>query len=414
MVPSFISEDLAKKILIIGKSINFLRQVCHDHTPLWSPSLRLWFTTESGEVTFSSMTGSSLQSVVAQTYTETSRHLLQIMNTKYSFGKHLQAIRKYLLLGQGDLIRHLMDLLAQSSSKPAVSLYLHNLTGTLETAIRATNAQFEDPDILKRLDVQKLEPSLQDQGWDVFSLQYHVDGPISTVFTAENMLTYLKVFNFLWRAKRVQYYLSHVWNEQTAHYRSLQSIPDAYCNSVYWQVMECNWDSLLKKVREAEDLDQIISAHDTFLQQITSQSLLNTDGQPLLSLLRMLFDLIISFREKQTSMLATALGEVERRRDWDLQSLSRERQGVWGVREKEEEGEMEMRASFAEETVPKLHSEFAVLYDLFKDKVVDFMHKLTAHSEQKLRFLCFRLDFNEFYSSSSSELRSTSFIRKMK
>ena len=36
------------------------------------------------------------------------------------------------------------------------------------------------------------------------------------------------------------------------------------------------------------------------------------------------------------------------------------------MREKEEEGEMEMRASFAEETVPKLHSEFAVLYDLFK------------------------------------------------
>ena len=45
------------------------------------------------------------------------------------------------------------------------------------------------------------------------------------------------------------------------------------------KVMECNWDSLLKKVREAEDLDQIISAHDTFLQQITSHSLLNTDGQ---------------------------------------------------------------------------------------------------------------------------------------
>ena len=113
---------LLLQILIIGKSINFLRQVCHDHTPLWSPSLRLWFTTESGqsslpssfmyyrlpslspflyvlhlplslssgEVTFASMTGPSLQSVVAQTYRETSRHLLQIMNTKYSFGKHLQ------------------------------------------------------------------------------------------------------------------------------------------------------------------------------------------------------------------------------------------------------------------------------------------------------------------------------------
>ena len=36
------------------------------------------------------------------------------------------------------------------------------------------------------------------------------------------------------------------------------------------------------------------------------------------------------------------------------------------MRENEEEGEMETRANFAEETVPKLYSEFAVLYDLFK------------------------------------------------
>lgn len=67
-----------------------------------------------------------------------------------------------------------------------MSLYLHNLTGTLETAIRATNAQFEDPDILKRLDVQKLEFSPGDYGWDIFSLRYHVDGPISTVGQAQS------------------------------------------------------------------------------------------------------------------------------------------------------------------------------------------------------------------------------------
>jgi gamma-tubulin complex component 3 len=66
-------------------------------------------------------------------------------------------------------------------AKPAGSLYLHNLTGILETAIRATNAQFDDSDILKRLDVRLLEVSPGDTGWDVFSLDYHVDGPISTV-----------------------------------------------------------------------------------------------------------------------------------------------------------------------------------------------------------------------------------------
>jgi gamma-tubulin complex component 3 len=327
-----------------------------------------------------------------------------------------------------------MDLLAPELSKPAASLYLHNLTGTLETAIRATNAQFEDSDILKRLDVQKLEFSPGDHGWDVFSLQYHVDGPISTVFTAENMLKYLKVFNFLWRAKRVQYYLSHMWNEQTAHYRSLHTIQELYpvvhqCHLlisamvhfisqlqyyINFEVMECNWDGLLKTVRTADDLDQIISAHDTFLQHITSQCLLDIESQPLLTLLRMIFDLIISFREKQAAMLSSSLAEVERRKAWEERNVARQRQGVWGVSQREEEEEAATRAQFAEENVSTLNSQFTILHDLFKDKVVDFMHKLTAHSEQKLRYLCFRLDFNEFYSSSSNELRSTSFIRKMK
>ena len=47
--------------------------------------------------------------------------------------------------------------------------------------MRATNAQFEAAEILQRLDVRLLELSPGDKGWDVFSLHYHVDGPISTV-----------------------------------------------------------------------------------------------------------------------------------------------------------------------------------------------------------------------------------------
>lgn len=42
---------------------------------------------------------------------ETSRHLLDVLYNKYKFMEHLKAMRRYLLLGQGDFIRHLMDLL---------------------------------------------------------------------------------------------------------------------------------------------------------------------------------------------------------------------------------------------------------------------------------------------------------------
>lgn len=44
-------------------------------------------------------------------------------------------------------------------ARAATTLYQHNLTGILETAVRATNAQFDSPDILKRLDVRLLEVS---------------------------------------------------------------------------------------------------------------------------------------------------------------------------------------------------------------------------------------------------------------
>ena len=44
-------------------------------------------------------------------------------------------------------------------SRSAQTIFLHNLTGTMETAIRATNAQYDDSDILQRLDVRLLEVS---------------------------------------------------------------------------------------------------------------------------------------------------------------------------------------------------------------------------------------------------------------
>ncbi len=66
-------------------------------------------------------------------------------------------------------------------ARKAETLYVHNLSGILETAVRATNAQYDDADIIARLDVRLLEVSPGDIGWDVFSLDYKVDGPIRTV-----------------------------------------------------------------------------------------------------------------------------------------------------------------------------------------------------------------------------------------
>ncbi|EDO26597.1 predicted protein [Nematostella vectensis] len=158
MLPSFIPIDMATKILNIGKSINFIRHVCQDRSPIGTSGEQSLGRTKSEENAAAAQltadeefSGPALQEMIDTAYSVTSKKLLEILFTKYQFLDHLKALRLYMLLGQGDFIRHLMDLLEPDLAKPASTLYMHNLTGVMETAIRATNAQYENPEMLKRL-----------------------------------------------------------------------------------------------------------------------------------------------------------------------------------------------------------------------------------------------------------------------
>jgi len=98
-----------------------------------------------------------------------------------------------------------------SLARPANTLYRHNLTATLETAIRSSNAQNDPPDVLRRLDARMLEYSHGEIGWDVFTLEYKVDAPIDTVLDPDSMVKYLKLFNHLWKMKRIESALGRGW-----------------------------------------------------------------------------------------------------------------------------------------------------------------------------------------------------------
>jgi gamma-tubulin complex component 3 len=108
-----------------------------------------------------------------------------------------------------------------SLDRPANTLYRHNLTATLESAIRGSNAQFESSEILRRLDARMLELSHGEIGWDVFTLEYKVDAPLDVVVTPYCARQYLKVFNFLWRVKRVEFAITGAWRRAATGARSV-------------------------------------------------------------------------------------------------------------------------------------------------------------------------------------------------
>uniref|UniRef100_A0A2K5YDF4 Tubulin gamma complex component 3 n=1 Tax=Mandrillus leucophaeus TaxID=9568 RepID=A0A2K5YDF4_MANLE len=345
MIPSFITMDQSRKVLLIGKSINFLHQVCHDQTPT-TKMIAVTKSAESPQDAADLFTDleNAFQGKIDAAYFETSKYLLDVLNKKYSLLDHMQAMRRYLLLGQGDFIRHLMDLLKPELVRPATTLYQHNLTGILETAVRATNAQFDSPEILRRLDVRLLEVSPGDTGWDVFSLDYHVDGPIATVFTRECMSHYLRVFNFLWRAKRMEYILTDIRKGHMCNAKLLRNMPEFsgvlhQCHVlasemvhfihqmqyyITFEVLECSWDELWNKVQQAQDLDHIIAAHEVFLDTIISRCLLDGDSRALLNQLRAVFDQIIELQNAQDAIYRAALEELQRRLQFEEKKKQRE------------------------------------------------------------------------------------------
>ncbi|XP_070264680.1 gamma-tubulin complex component 3 isoform X2 [Myotis yumanensis] len=402
MIPSFITMDQSRKVLLIGKSINFLHQVCHDQTPT-TKMIAVTKSAESPQDAADLFTDleNAFQGKIDAAYFETSKYLLDVLNKKYSLLDHMQAMRRYLLLGQGDFIRHLMDLLKPELVRPATTLYQHNLTGILETAVRATNAQFDSPEILKRLDVRLLE-----------------------VFTRECMSHYLRVFNFLWRAKRMEYILTDIRKGHMCNAKLLRNMPEFsgvlhHCHIlasemvhfihqmqyyITFEVLECSWDELWNKVQQAQDLDHIIAAHEVFLDTIISRCLLDTDSRALLNQLRAVFDQIIELQNTQDAIYRAALEELQRRLQFEEKKKQREAEGQWGVTAAEEEEENKRIQEF-QESIPKMCSQLRILTHFYQGIVQQFLVLLMTSSDESLRFLSFRLDFNEHYKAREPRLR---------
>lgn len=97
-----------------------------------------------------------LNTWVNHAYEVTNTALINILFSKFKFEGHCNSIRKYLLMGQGDFMQYLMDLLAEELGEPAAKIYRHTLMGYLETAIRSSNAQYHENEFLHRLDIKLL------------------------------------------------------------------------------------------------------------------------------------------------------------------------------------------------------------------------------------------------------------------
>ena len=361
MIPSIMTADLAKKVFLIGKSLNFIRYGCGD-----SAWVEAYCKDASKELRYGDT--ATLETSIDKAYKATMARLTHLMDSKFQLFEHLRALKKYLLLGQGDFIALLMESLASNLDRPAGSQYRHTLTAQLEHAIRGSNAQYDSQEVLRRLDARLLELSHGDIGWDVFALEYKVDAPVDVIITPWATRKYLTAFNFLWRVKRVEFALGSTWRRCMTGARGvLASIDDkmrhdwkaARCGIaemihfvnqlqyyILFEVIEASWDQLQAAITKPDcTLDDLIEAHTKYLELITHKGLLGTPRHSVTgtredsftSQLHYLLKIMLAYKESVDGLYSFSVAEFTRRQELSAKIETRTAQGKRGTTDKDDE-----------------------------------------------------------------------------
>ncbi len=423
MIPLFLPEPLAQKILVLGKSINFMRRCCKDRewASLGASTAALQARRAAEEMEFSYANVEVLHRVVDGIAAVVNARLIELLlGPRYQLMTHLRALKKFLALGQGDFVTCLMDSIGPELSKGAHQVYRHDLTGKLEAALRSSNAQFEQPDILNRVGVRLLEASGGEEGWEVFSLDYQVEAPISAIIHSKALDTYGRIFHLLWRIKRVEWSLAASWKQHmaighpptTRNTSSSGSSSSSKCapphlagvlqrcnlarremihfvsnlsSFVWFEVLEASWKLLEEELATAKDMDGLVKAHDAYLRRIIETSFLSQDKAPLHAALQAVFSTILSFCALQSDLCLDAMRE---------QRNSGGRSKGSGAEEQAQRVASQVLVLRYEQRVQATTAE----YETACGALLDLLQAQEGQSDA-VRFLIFRLDFNEFYTT---------------
>ena len=449
MIPTIVTEDFAKKVFLIGKSLNFIRYGCADSA---------WVEDYSKEASKELHYGdtATLETSIDKAYKTTMARLIHLMDDKFKLFEHLNALKKYLLLGQGDFIALLMESLSSNLDRPAGSQYRHTLTAQLEHAIRGSNAQFDSPDVLRRLDARLLELSHGEIGWDVFTLEYKVDAPVDVVITSWANKQYLVVFNFLWRIKRVEFALESTWRRFMTGARGVLANVDETLgrdwkaargciaemihfinqlqNYILFEVIEASWDQLLSAIAKPDcTLDDLISAHTKYLTSITHKGLLGSTTSSITgrredsftAQLHQILKTMLAYKEVVEGLYSFSVAEFTRQQERaaKLETRSHTHNSKHAKVSAEEDGHKspsaaeftnkrahdtnsslppplfggEGGAGREDQMLPSLRTRLKDLASDFKSKVEVLLGDLSTQPDTDMKFLGVVMNFNSVY-----------------
>ncbi|KAM3164960.1 Spindle pole body component [Lachancea thermotolerans] len=214
-VPSFLPKLTADEIFMIGKTRVFLEKDCKEIQ---------WVNDSSQKFSsiYRSLNGegsTEFQSVVHSHYVEVISFCRKVLEEKYAFSGVLGLLKNVLLMGKGDFIDQMIQNSSEFLQEPSVSLPSYKLTRCLQESIKKSSLKkfLQKPylnSIVNGIDARVLEMGSGSIGWDVFTLDYLPAKPLTVVLDFNHnggRKEYLRLFNFLWRIKKNNFFFQEQW-----------------------------------------------------------------------------------------------------------------------------------------------------------------------------------------------------------
>mmetsp|Transcript_19118 Transcript_19118/g.40061 ORF Transcript_19118/g.40061 Transcript_19118/m.40061 type:complete len:1039 (-) Transcript_19118:106-3222(-) len=436
---------------------------------------------------------STLHDAVMKSSARIHSHILSSLEKQHHMMQHLLALKHFLFLGQGDFVSSFVESLDQEfrGRTSIAGIYSHTLSAVLEGSLRTTNARFLPDFVLGNLRARLMtgkhdadrywmgpppkakevemtpwednSASIQDP-WDFIYLDYKINNPLDAIVHESATDTYHQVFLFLFRLKRVEWMMNNSWRQSTALNHAILTETKAggadapvICeaaesssfllrrisstrqtmlhfisnlqNYLMFEVLEGGWEGLVTSMNKAQSLDDIIRAHDSYLNEIVDKTLLGNEGsdksngKSLENLLLKLLFIALKFGKFQDHIFTNSLAGLEKAAKIRRKVEERADQGDWGRKTlDEEEGRVFLYLAnpqlfeFVELTAKEFDKTLSDLLKMMSKQIdeVDFNSGMDDDQEETgpgmknqdaLPFLLFRLDFSGYYARQARENR---------
>lgn len=228
-IPKFIPMSVANEIFIIGKTFLFLSKYCKElhWTNEVSKKYSFKYQQFSHDVQLTDFYG-----LVHSHYEEMVRFANGLLLHKFHYKQVVYALKDILLMGKSDLIEVLIQKAQDILTMPSASLSGYRLTRFLQEAVQQSSMRNllnknDKNFVVNGLDARILDLGHGSFGWDVFTLDYLIEIPLSIVLNVNRnggRKEYLRIFNFLWRFKKNNFFYNREWlrtNQLIGNFRKM-------------------------------------------------------------------------------------------------------------------------------------------------------------------------------------------------